>query len=140
MNGQEISKMLKNNFTVEVYIPKMIHGNILELMDSMCKQSERISESKMCAVNKTISTLLLIWLEGTFAHSRSKKRNDCHSRPKLTSVFTYQNPVTTETYAATVQNNDGNIYGYCPSLDCNEWTRFINSLSAMDGRDRPLKN
>jgi hypothetical protein len=125
MNGQESSKILKNNFIVEVYIPKMIHGNILELMESMCKQSEWISESKMRAANKTISTLLSIWLEETLVHSRSKKRNNCHSRPKLTSMFTYQNPVTAETYAATVQNNDGNIYGYCPLLNCNEWTRFI---------------
>ncbi len=29
MNEQESSKMLKNTFTVEIYIPKMIHGNSL---------------------------------------------------------------------------------------------------------------
>jgi hypothetical protein len=40
MNGQESLTMLKNTFTVEVYIPKKVDGNILELMDSMCKQSE----------------------------------------------------------------------------------------------------
>ncbi len=117
--------MLKYTFTVEVYIPKMIHGNILELMDSMCRQNEWISESKMRAVNKTISTLLLIWLEETLLHSRSKKRNNCHLRPKLTSMFTYQNPVTAVTYTATVQNNNGNIYRYRPLLNCDEWTRFI---------------
>ena len=72
----------------------MIHGNILELMDSMCKQSEWISESKTHAAKKTILTLLLIWLEEALVHSRPKKRNNCHSRPKLTSMFTYQNPVT----------------------------------------------
>ncbi len=69
--------------------------------------------------------LLLIWLEETLVHSRSKKRNNCHLWPKLTSMFTYQNPITAETYAATVQSNDGNIYGYCPLLNCDEWTRFI---------------
>ncbi len=105
MNGQESLKMLKYTFTVEVYIPKKIHGNILELIDSMCKQSDWISESKMRAANKTISMLLSIWLEETLVHSRSKRRNKCHLRPKLTSMFTYQNPVTAETYAATVQND-----------------------------------
>jgi hypothetical protein len=125
INGQESSKMLKNTFTVEVYIPKMIHGNILKLMYSMCKRSEWISESKTRAANKTILTLLLIGLEETLIHSRSKKRNNCDSRPKLTSMFTYQNPVTAETYTATVQNDDGNIYGYCPLLNCNVWTRLI---------------
>ncbi len=87
----------------------MIHGNILELIDSLCKQSEWISKSKMHAVNKTILTLLLTLLEETLVHSRSKKRNNHHSRPKLTSMFTHQNPVTAETYTATVQNDDGNI-------------------------------
>ncbi len=75
----------------------MIHENILKLMDSMCKQSEWISESKMRAANKAILMLLLIWLEETLVHSRSKKWNNCHLRPKLTSMFTYQNPVTAET-------------------------------------------
>ncbi len=125
MNGLESSNMLKNTFTLEVYIPKMIHGNILELMDSMCKQNEWISESKTHAANKTILTLLSIWLKETLVPSRSKKRNNRHLRPKLTSMFTYQNPVTAETYAATVQNNDGNIYGCCPLLNCDEWKRFI---------------
>ncbi len=37
MNGKESSKMLKNTFSVEVYIPKIIHGDISELMDSMRK-------------------------------------------------------------------------------------------------------
>jgi hypothetical protein len=127
--------MLKNTFTVEVYIPKMIHGNILELMDSMWKQSEWISESKTRAANKTILMLLSIWLEETLIHSRSKKRNNCHLQPKLTSMFTYQNPVTAETYTATVQNNDGDIYGYCPLLNCDEWTRFIKDLFNKFVRD-----
>jgi hypothetical protein len=73
MNGQESSKMLKNTFTVEVYIPKMIHGNILELMDSMCKQSEWISESKTRAANKTILMLLSIWLERNSRSQQIKK-------------------------------------------------------------------
>jgi hypothetical protein len=40
MNGKFEAMMLKNTFTVEVYIPKKVDENILELMDSMCKQSE----------------------------------------------------------------------------------------------------
>jgi len=73
MNGDETPKMLKNPFTVEVYIPKGIHGDILQLMDSMRKQSELISESKTPAANKTISTLLYIWLNDTQSHSKAKQ-------------------------------------------------------------------
>ncbi len=125
MNGKFKAMMLKNTFTVEVYIPKKVHGNILELIDSMCKQSEWISESKMRTVNKTISTVLSIWLEDTLFHSKSRKRNDVHSWPKLTSMFTYQNPDTAEKYTATIMNNNDNIYGFCPLLNCDEWTRYI---------------
>jgi hypothetical protein len=57
-----------------------------------------------------------------------KKEEQLSFTAKLTSMFTYQNPVTAETYAATVQSNDGNIYEYCPLLNCNEWTRFIKDL------------
>jgi hypothetical protein len=77
MNGNETSKMLQNPFTVEVYIPKRRHGDISQLMDSMRKRSEWISESKTCAANKTISRLLSIWLEDTLSHSKQEKRNDC---------------------------------------------------------------
>jgi hypothetical protein len=70
MNGTETSMILKNSFSVEVYIPKMTNGNILELMDSMRKQSQWISESKTRAANNTISTLLSIWLEETLNHSK----------------------------------------------------------------------
>jgi hypothetical protein len=125
MNGKFEVMMLKNTFTVEVYIPKKVDGNILELMDSMCKQSEWVSESKTCAGNKTILTVLLIWLEDTLVHSKPRKRNSIHLQPKLTSMFTYQNPDTAEKYAATIQNNNDNIYGFCPLLNCNEWTRYI---------------
>jgi hypothetical protein len=97
-------------------------------MDSMCKQSEWISESKMLAANKTILMVLSIWLEETLIHSKSRKRNDLHLRPKLTSMFTYQNPDTAEKYVATVEINNYNIYGYCPLLNCNEWTRYIMDL------------
>ena len=88
-------------------------------------ESEWILESKTRAANKTILTVLSIWLEDTLIHSKPRKRNSIHLRPKLINMFTYQNPVTAETYAATVQNGDGNIYGYCPLLNCNKWTRFI---------------
>ncbi len=37
MNGKFEAMMLKNTFTVEVYIPKKVDRNILELMDSVCK-------------------------------------------------------------------------------------------------------
>jgi hypothetical protein len=40
-------------------------------------------------------------------------------------MFTYQNPDTAEKYAATIQNNNDNIYGFCPLLNYNEWTRYI---------------
>jgi hypothetical protein len=81
--------MLKNTFSVEVYIPNIIHGDILELMDSMRKQSEWISETKTRSANKTILMLLSIWLEDTLFHSKAKHRNDCHLQPKLTHNFTY---------------------------------------------------
>jgi len=99
MNGDETSKMLKNPFTVDVYIPKRIHKDILQLMDSMRKQSEWISESKTRAANKTISTLLSIWFEDTLSHSKPKQRNDDHWRPMLTHTFTYQSPTPTQKYA-----------------------------------------
>ncbi len=128
MNGKFKAMMLKNTFTVEVYIPKKVDGNILELMDSMCKQSEWILESKTRAANKTILMVLSIWLEDTLVHSKPRKRNSIHLRPKLTSMFTYQNPDTAEKYAATIQNNNDNIYGFCPLLICDEWTRYIRDL------------
>jgi hypothetical protein len=102
MNGKFEAMMLKNIFSVEVYIPKKVDGNILELMDSMCKQSEWILESKTCAANKTILMVLSIWLEDTLVHSKPRKRNSIHLRPKLTSMFTYKNPDTAEKYAATI--------------------------------------
>ena len=52
MNGKFKAMMLRNTFTVEVYIPKKVDGCILELMDSMCKQSEWILESKRRAAIK----------------------------------------------------------------------------------------
>ena len=125
MNGKFKAMMLKNTFTVEVYIPKMIHGNILKLMYSMCKRSEWISESKTRAANKTILKVLSIWLEDTLVHSKPRKRNSIHLQPKLTSMFTYQNPDTAEKYAATIHNDNDNIYGFCPLLNCDQWTRYI---------------
>ncbi len=89
MNGDETSKMLQNPFTVEVYIPKRRHGDISQLMDSMRKRSEWISESKTRAANKTISRLLSIWLNDTLSHSKPEKRNDRAWRPTLTETFTY---------------------------------------------------
>ncbi len=112
MNEKFKAMMLKNTFTVEVYIPKKVDGNILELMDSMCKQSEWILESKTCAANKTISLVFSIWLEDTLIHSKPRKRNSIHLRPKLTSMSRYQSPDTAKKYAATIQNNNDNIYGF----------------------------
>jgi hypothetical protein len=106
MNGKLKAMMLKNTFTAEEYIPKKVYGNIIELMDSQCKQSEWILESKTRAANKTISTVLSIWLEDTPVHSKPRKRNSIHSRPKLTSMFTYQNSDTAEKYAATIHNGN----------------------------------
>ncbi len=94
MNGTETSMILKNSFSVEVYIPMMTNGNILELMDSMRKQSQWISESKTRAANKTISMLLLIWLEDTLNHSKISRRNNRYKWPKLTNMFTYQSPTS----------------------------------------------
>ncbi len=96
MNWKFEAMMLENTFPVEVYIPKKVDENILELMDSMCKQSEWISESKTRTVNKSISTVLSIWSENILVHSKPRKRNSIHLRPKLTSMFTYQNPDTAE--------------------------------------------
>ncbi len=135
MNGKFKAMMFKNTFTVEVYIPKKVDENILELMDSMCKQSKWISECKKHAANKTILTVLLIWLEDTLLHSKPRKRNSIHSGPKLTSMFTYLNPDTAEKYAATIQNDNDNIYEFCPLLNCNEWTRYIRDLLNKSVRD-----
>ena len=125
MNGGEISKMLRNPFSVEVYIPKIINGDILELMDSMRKQSEWISESKTRAANKTISMLLSIWFEDTLSHSKARKRNDSNSRQKLEHYFTYQSPTTTQLDEKTSHMNDQAIYKYCHLLNCEEWNSFI---------------
>ncbi len=135
MNGKFKAMMLKNTFTVEVYIPKKVDGNILELMDSMCKQSEWISESKTRAANKTSLTVLSIWLEDTLIHSKPRKRTSIHLQPKLTSMFTYQNPDTAEKYAATIQNDNDDIYGFCPLFNCNEWTRYIRDPLNKSVRD-----
>jgi hypothetical protein len=75
--------------------------------------------------NKTILMVLSIWLEDILVHSKPRKRNSIHSRSKLTSMFTYQNPDTAEKCAATIQNNNDNIYRFCPLLNCDEWTRYI---------------
>ncbi len=106
--------MLKNTFSVEVYIPNIIHGDISELMDSMRKQSEWISETKTRAANKTILTLLSIWLEDTLFHSKAKYRNNCHLRPKLTHNFTYQSPTTAQSDATKINIHDHVVYDYCP--------------------------
>jgi hypothetical protein len=125
MNGDETSKMLQNPFTVEVYIPKRRHGDISQLMDSMRKQSEWISESKTRAANKTISTLLSIWLVDTLSHSKPEKRNDCNLRPTLTHTFTYQSPTSTEADAKHSHINDEVLYKYPHFLRCDRWNSFI---------------
>jgi hypothetical protein len=125
MNGKESLKMLKNTFSVEVYIPNIIHGDILELMDSMRKQSEWISETKTRAANKTILTLLSIWLEDTLLHSKAKYRNDCRLLPKLTHNFTYQSPTTAQSDATKINIDDHVVYDYCPLLKCKAWNLFV---------------
>ncbi len=125
MNEMFKAMLSKNTFTVEVYIPKKVDGNIVELMDSLCKQSEWISESQTRTANKTILMVLSIWLEDTLIRSKPRSRNSIHSRPKLPSMFTYQNPDTAEKYAATIHNDNDNIYKFCPLLNCDEWTRYI---------------
>jgi len=125
MNGDETSKMLKNPFTVEVYIPKSIHEDILQLMDSMRKQSEWISESKTRAGNKTISTLLSIWLEDTQSHSKPKQRNNSNWRPMLTHHFTYQSPTTPQLDATKSHVHDQFVYQYSNFLRCDIWNSFI---------------
>jgi len=136
MNGNETSKMLQNPFTVEVYIPKRRHGDILQLMDSMRKQSEWISESKTRAANKTISTLLSIWLEDTLSHSKASKRNDSNSRPKLEHYFTYQSPTTTQLDETTSHITDQAVYKYCHLLNCEEWNSFIKDPFNKLNRER----
>ena len=125
MNGDETSKMLQNPFTVEVYIPKRRHGDISQLMDSMRKRSEWISESKTRAANKTISRLLSIWLNDTLSHSKPEKRNDRAWRPKLTETFTYQSTTTTEADAKHSHINDQSVYQYPHFLRCDSWKSFI---------------
>ena len=125
MNGGETSKMLSNPFSVEVYIPKIIKGDIWELMDSMKKQSEWISESKTRAANKTISTLLSFWLEETLLHSKAKHRNDYNLRPKLQYYFTYQSPTTTLADATQNHIDDQSVYDYSLLLKSETWNSFI---------------
>ncbi len=88
-------------------------------MDSMRKQSEWISESKTKAANKTISTLLSIWLEETLSHSKAKHRNDYNLRPKLQYYFTYQSPTTTLADATQIHND------YSLLLKSKTWNSFI---------------
>ena len=136
MNGDETSKMLQNPFTVEVYIPKRRHGDISQLMDSMRKQSEWISESKTRAANKTISRLLSIWLEDTLSHSKSKKRNDCNVRPTLTHTFTYQSPTSTEADSKKSHIHDQIVYQYPNFLTCDRWNSFITDPFNISNRER----
>jgi len=139
MNGDETSKMLKNPFTVKVYIPKRIHGDILQLMDSTRKQSEWISESTTRAVNKTISTLLSIWLEDTQSHSKPKQRNDCNLRPMLTHIFTYQSPTTIQVDATRSHIDDQIVYQYCRILRCDRWNSFIMDPFNKLNRERLIE-
>ena len=125
MNGGETSKMLSNPFSVEVYIPKIIKGDIWELMDSMRKQSEWISESKTRAANKTISTLLSIWLEDTLFQRKEKYRNDYNLRPKLQYYFTYQSPTTSQLDATKNHIDDQSVYEYSHLLQSKKWKSFI---------------
>ncbi len=94
-------------------------------MDSMRKQSEWISETKTRAPNKTISTLLSIWLEDTLFHSKAKYRNNCCLRPKLTHNFTYQSPTTAQSDATKINIDDHDVYNYCPLLKCEAWNLFV---------------
>ncbi len=103
----------------------MINGNILELMDSMRKQSEWISESKTRAANKTIFMFLSIWLEDTLNHSKISWRNNCRLRPKLTDMFTYQTPTTVASDAKTVEFDDDSVYNWSPQLGCYEWGQIM---------------
>ncbi len=96
MNGKFKAMMLKHTFTVEVYIPKKVDGNVLELMDSMCKQSEWILESKTRAENKNYFDSPLDLVGRHSCSQQTKKEELIHLRPKLTSMFTYQNPDTAE--------------------------------------------
>jgi len=136
MNSDETSKMLKNPFTVEVYIPKGIHGDILQLMDSMRKQSEWISESKTRAANKTISTLLYIWLNDTQSHSKPKQRNNSNWRPTFSHQFTYQGPTTTQVDATKSHIHDQAVYQYPNLLRCDEWNSFIMDPFNKSNRER----
>ena len=136
MNGNETSKMLQNPFTVEVYIPKGRQGDILQLMDSMRKQSEMISESKTRAANKTISTLLSIWLVDTLSHSKPEKRNDCNLRPTLTHTFTYQSPTSTDADAKHSHIPDQVLYKYPHFLTCDRWNSFITDPFDISNRER----
>ena len=135
MNGDETSKMLQNPFTVEVYIPKRRHGDISQLMDSMRKRSEWISESKTRAANKTISRLLSIWLNDTLSHSKPEKRNDRAWRPKLTETFTYQSTTTTEADAKHSHIHDQIVYQYPHFLRCDIWKSFIRDPFNISNRE-----
>jgi len=136
MNGNETSKMLENPFTVEVYIPKGIHGDFFQLMESMRKQSEWISESKTLAANKTISMLLYIWLNDTQSHSKPKQRNNSNWRPTFSHQFTYQGPTTTQVDAKNSHIHDQNVYQYPNFLRCDIWNSFIMDPFNKSNRER----
>jgi hypothetical protein len=139
MNGNETSKMLQNPFTVEVYIPKGRQGDILQLMDSMRKQSEMISESKTRAANKTISRLLSIWLVDTLTHSKPKQRNNSDRRPTMTHIFTYQSPTGAEADTKKTHIHDQSVYQYPNFLRCENWDTFIKDPFNISNREKFIK-
>ena len=94
-------------------------------MDSMRKQSEWISESKTRAANKTISTLLYIWLNDTQSHSKPKQRDNSNWRPTFSHQFTYQDPTTTQVDATKSHIHDQAVYQYPHFLRCDSWNSFI---------------
>ena len=136
MNSVETSKMLKTPFPVEVYIPKEINGDIFQLMDSMKKQSEWISESKTKAANKTISALLHSWFNDTLSHSKPKQRNISDRRPKFTHQFTYQGPTTTSADAKNSHINDQSVYQYPHFLKCDVWNKYIMDPFDKSNREK----
>ena len=108
-------------------------------MDSMRKQSEWISESKTKAANKTILTLLSIWLEETLSHSKPRHRNDYNLLPKLQYDFTYQSPTTTQADETKSHIDDQSVYEYSHLLQSEKWKSFIKDPFNKLNRDTFIK-
>jgi hypothetical protein len=123
--------MLKTPILIQVYIPNrvtnQIGGTIQLLMQALKTQSEWILISETISANKTISKLLSTWLDEMMSHSTAKKRNNHNDQPKFTAMFIYQEQLKIEKYKKLISNGIDNTLGYPTSINCAEWTNYVQN-------------